>query len=107
MRSLLIASFLMLSFTVADKQPEGKSVIEFNAGFNTKNGYKDLGRISGAKLYRIDIESKPALREKYKIKSVPTVIYFNDGQERYRWEAGIDMKLHVHFTEINEVLSRY
>ena len=106
MRALLIASFLLLSFN-ADKQPEGKSVIEFNAGFNTQNGYKDLGRISGAKLYRMDIESKPGIREKYKIKSVPTIIYFNDGQERYRWEAGIDMKLHVHFTEINEVVSRY
>ena len=106
MRALLIASFLLLSFN-ADKQPEGKSVIEFNAGFNAQNGYKDLGRVSGAKLYRIDIESKPAVREKYKIKSVPTIIFFNEGTERYRWEAGIDMKLHVHYTEINDVVSRY
>lgn len=106
MRALLIASFLLLSFN-ADKQPEGKSVIEFNAGFNTQNRFKDLSRVNGAKLYRIDIESRPGIREKYKIKSLPTIIYFNDGQERYRWEAGIDMKLHVHFTEINEVVSRY
>ena len=106
MRALLIVSFLLLSFN-SDKQPEGKSVIEFNAGFNTQNGFKDLIRVNGAKLYRIDIESKPGIREKYKIKSLPTIIYFNDGQERYRWEAGIDMKLHVHFTEINEVVSRY
>jgi hypothetical protein len=41
MRAWLVASFILLSFTY---QPEGKSVIEFNAGFNTKNGYKDLGR---------------------------------------------------------------
>ena len=34
-------------------------------------------------------------------------IYFDNGQERYRWEAGIDMKLHVHYTEINEVVQRY
>lgn len=107
MRALLIVSFLMLSFAMGDRQPEGKSVIEFNAGFNTKNGYKDLGRVSGAKVYRLDIEAKPALMQKYKIKSLPTIIYFNDGQERYRWEAGIDMKLHVHYTEINEVVLRY
>jgi hypothetical protein len=107
MKSLLVSLFLIVPFFVSHKQPEGKSVIEFNAGFNKDNGYRDLSRISGAKLYRIDIESKPALREKYKIKSLPTVIYFNDGQERYRWEAGIDMRLHVHFTEINEVLARY
>ena len=106
MRALLIASFLLLSFN-ADKQPEGKSVIEFNAGFNTKNGYKDLGRISGANVYRMDIEAKPGLMQKYNIKSLPTIIYFDNGQERYRWEAGIDMKLHVHYTEINEVVQRY
>ena len=106
MRAFLIASLLLLSFNV-EKQPEGKSVIEFNAGFNTKNGYKDLGRVSGAKVYRMDIEAKPALMQKYDIKSLPTIIYFNDGQERYRWEAGIDMKLHVHYTEINEVVARY
>jgi len=106
MRALLIASLLLLSFN-ADKQPEGKSVIEFNAGFNTKNGYKDLGRISGAKVYRMDIEAKPGLMQKYNIKSLPTIIYFDNGQERYRWEAGIDMKLHVHYTEINEVVQRY
>jgi len=107
MKSVLLALLLIVPFSVAEKQPEGKSVIEFNAGFNTSNGYKDLGRVNGARLYRVDIESKPALRDKYNIKSVPTIIYFYDGEERYRWEAGIDMKLHVHFTEINEVVSRY
>lgn len=106
MRAFLIAFLLLLSFNV-EKQPEGKSVIEFNAGFNTNNGYKDLGRISGAKVYRMDIEAKPDLMQKYDIKSLPTIIYFNDGKERYRWEAGIDMKLHVHYTEINEVVARY
>jgi len=107
MKSLLVSLFLIVPFVVSHKQPEGKSIIEFNASFNKDNSYRDLSRIAGAKLYRIDIESNPALREKYKIKSLPTIIYFNDGQERYRWEAGIDMKLHVHFTEINEVLTRY
>ena len=104
MRAWLVASFFLLSFTY---QPEGKSIIEFNAGFNTKNGYKDLGKVSGAKLYRVDIEAKPSLKEKYKIKSVPSIIYFVDGQERYRWSAGIDMKLHMHFSEIQDVVNRY
>ena len=91
MRAWLIASFLPLSFTY---QPEGKSVIEFNAGFNTKNGYKDLGRLYGAKLYRVDIEAKPHLKDKFKIKSVPTLILFRDGEEMWRWEAGIDEAPH-------------
>ena len=104
MRAWLIASFFLLSFTY---QPEGKSVIEFNAGFNTKTGYKDLGKLPGAKLYRVDIEAKPTFKEKYKIKSVPTLILFRDGVEMWRWEAGIDMKLHTHHLDIQDAINRF
>jgi len=107
MKALFLSAFLLMNFAVTDRIDNGKVVIEFNAGFNKDNDYTTLSRINGAKLYRIDIESKPSLKEKYKINSVPTVIYFNDGQERYRWEAGIDMRLHVHYTEIQEVITRY
>ena len=104
MRAWLVASFLLLSFTY---QPEGKSVIEFNAGFNAKNGYKDLGKLTGAKLYRVDIESKPHFKEKHKIKSVPTLILFRDGVEMWRWEAGIDMQLHTHHLDIQDAINRF
>lgn len=107
MRFFAIITFMLLSFTTSDQLADGKVIIEFNAGFNTQNGYKDLGRISGAKLYRIDIEAKPGLKNKYKIKSVPTLIYFNEGEEQYRWQAGIDMKLHIHYSEIQDVVNRY
>jgi hypothetical protein len=92
------------SLVFSHYQPEGKSVIEFNAGFNTKNGYKDLAaRLQNAKLYRVDIEAKPHLKTSIKIKSVPTLILFRDGEEMWRWEAGIDMKLHTHHLDIQEV----
>ena len=103
MRWALLAFIFCTSFT----QPEGKSVIEFNAGFNTKNGYKDLGKLEGAKLYRVDIEAKPHLKEKYGIKSVPTLILFRDSKEMWRWEAGIDMKLHVHYLEVQDAINRF
>lgn len=104
MKAWLLASILLLSFTY---QPEGKSVIEFNAGFNTKNGYKDLGKLTGAKLYRVDIEAKPSFKDKYKIKSVPTLILFRDGVEMWRWEAGLDMKLHVHHLDVQDAINRF
>ena len=104
MRTWLVASLLLLSFTY---QPEGKSVIEFNAGFNAKNGYKDLSRLENAKLFRVDIQKQPSAKEKYKIKSVPTLILFRDGEEMWRWEAGIDMKLHTHHLEIQESINRF
>jgi hypothetical protein len=105
MRPLLLCCLLLTSFT--SHQPEGKSVIEFNAGFNTKNGYKNLGQLYGAKLYRVDIEAKPHLKDKYKIKSLPTLILFRDGKEMWRWEAGIDMKLHTHYLEIQDAINRF
>jgi hypothetical protein len=104
MRAWLAASLLLLSFTY---QPEGKSIIEFNAGFNTKNGYKDLERLQNAKLYRVDIEAKPHLKDKFKIKSVPTLILFRDGEEMWRWEAGLDMKLHTHHLDIQDAINRF
>ena len=107
MKTFLIAAFLFLSFNTDTKQPEGKSVIEFNASFNTKNGYKDLGKLDNAKLYRVDIVDKPSFKEKYNIKSVPTVILFRDGKEMWRWEAGLDMKLHVHYLEIQDAINRF
>ena len=54
MRPLLLFCLLLTSFTTY--QPEGKSVIEFNAGFNAKNSYKDLNRLENAKLFRVDIQ---------------------------------------------------
>lgn len=104
MRTWLVASLLLLSFTY---QPEGKSVIEFNAGFNANNGYKDFSRLENAKLFRVDIQKQPSAKEKYKIKSVPTLILFRDGEEMWRWEAGIDMKLHTHHLEIQESINRF
>ena len=107
MKRFFLSALILMSFTTYDQMAEGKTIIEFNAGFNVSNGYKHLNMVNGAKLYRVDIESKPSLKEKYKIKSVPTIIYFVDGEERYRWSAGLDMKLHVHFSEIQEVVNRY
>ena len=104
MRTWLVASLLLLSFTY---QPEGKSVIEFNAGFNAKNGYKDLSRLENAKLFRVDIQKQPFAKDKYKIKSVPTLILFRDGEEMWRWEAGIDMKLHTHHLDIQNAINRF
>lgn len=104
-QALILCS--LLSICAYGQSLDGKSVIEFNASFNTQNGYKDLGRLSGAKLYRMNVEAKPEVMKKYNIKSVPTLILFRDGKEVWRWEAGIDMKLHVHYMEIQESINRF
>ena len=81
MRALLACALFFMSFSVNRQMINDKMVIEFNAGFNKSNTYDYLSRVDGAKLYRVDIEQKPGMKEKHKIKSVPTIIYFNGGQE--------------------------
>jgi len=107
MKRLLIVAFTLLSVGVWAQNMEGKVVIEFNASFNDANKYTSLNQLSGARLYRMDIEKNPALRDKYKIKSVPTIILFEDGVEQWRWSAGIDMKIHVHWRELQDAINRF
>lgn len=107
MKRLLISLALCLSFHAIGQNMDGRVVIEFNASFNAANKYTSLNQLSGARLYRMDIEKNPALRDKYKIKSVPTIILFDDGVELWRWSAGIDMKIHVHWREIQDAINRF
>jgi len=107
MKRLLTALLVSLSVGAMAQNMEGKVMIEFNASFNAENKFINLNQLSGARLYRMDIEKNPALRDKYKIKSVPTIILFNDGVEQWRWTAGIDMKIHVHWREMQDAINRF
>lgn len=107
MKRLLIVAFTLLSIGAMAQNMDGKVVIEFNASFNDANKYTSLNQLSNARLYRMDIEKNPALRDKYKIKSVPTIILFDDGVEKWRWSAGIDMKIHIHWREIQDAINRF
>ncbi len=107
MKRLLIALTMMTTFGAFAQNMDGLVVIEFNAGFNAANKYESLNNLSGARLYRIDIEKNPSLKTKYKIKSVPTIVLFRDGAEQWRWAAGLDMRIHVHWREIQDAINRF
>ena len=103
----IVLLLMCASLKALGQNMDGKVLIEFNAGFNAKKGYADLGLIKGARLYRIDIEKNPKLKTQYQIKSLPTLILFRDGEEMWRWEAGIDMKLHDDYFLIQQVIDRF
>lgn len=50
----------------------------------------------------IDIDDEPELSKQYKIKSVPTVIFFNDGKEIDRVSGNI--RIEALRTKIREVI---
>tara|TARA_Y100000593_G_C4310340_1_gene338028 strand:+ start:2019 stop:2426 length:408 start_codon:yes stop_codon:yes gene_type:complete len=73
------------------KSQSGITVVEFWSDWNKENECFWLEQISNAKTYRIDLESQTA--EDYKIKVLPTLIVFNNGEEIDRFEGNISFQL--------------
>ena len=69
----------------------GISIVEFCAEWNEANQCNWIKDIVNAKSYRIDLESQTA--KDYKIKVLPTLIVFNDGEEIKRFEGNISFKI--------------
>jgi len=105
MKSILLAIAVMISFA-ANKSTWGKGVVvvQYNAEFNKANSVKNLQRISDAKIFNAWIDKNPELVNSSAIRSVPTIILYNDNKEIRRWEAGIMMKLNITHHEIQEYI---
>ena len=103
MKSILLAIAVMISFA-ANKGPWGNGVVvvQYNAEFNKANSVKNLQRISDAKILNAWIDKDPELKETGAIRSVPSIILYNDNKEIRRWEAGIMMKLDITHHEVQK-----
>jgi hypothetical protein len=97
MRKLLLAGLLLLSLGA---QAQEKVLVHINAEFNKSNDWYGLKIVQGARVFNGYIEQAPRIKEKYKITKVPTLILYIDGKEEHRWEAALDMKLHVNVNQI-------
>jgi len=102
MRTLLFT--LLLSTSLYSQE---KAVVHINAEFNESNNWYGLDILDGARVFNGYIEQNLAIKEKYNITKVPTLILFVDGKEVQRWEAGLDMTLHVNVKEIQNKIDSY
>lgn len=102
MRTLLFT--LLLSTSLYSQE---KAVVHINAEFNKSNDWYGLDAIDGVRVFNGYIEQNPAIKEKYSITKVPTLIFFIDGKEVQRWEASLDMKLHATTKEIQNKIDSY
>ena len=68
------------------------SVIHFNSEWNAGNDF-DITILKDCDIDSVVICHNPDLKEKYKIKAVPTIIVFDEDEEVIRFEANIMMKL--------------
>ena len=109
MKPVILFILLIFTFNTSNKNTpkswgEGLAVVQYNADFNKSNSLKSLQKLSDARISNAWIDKNPELKTESRIKSVPTIILYNDGEEVRRWEAGIMMKLDITHHEIQEYI---
>ena len=81
------------------------SVIHFNSEWNADNNF-DITVLKDCDVDSIVICHNPELQEKHKIKSVPTIIIFDEDNEVTRFEANIMMQLEATKKEIQKEIDK-
>ena len=101
--TLLLIAFTLLSFTSSTISKRGIVLVHYNAGFNDVNNYVDVVKVKDAKIFKVTIDNNATVKQDEHIRSVPTVVLYNNGKEITRWEAGINLSLsHVDYREIQK-----
>jgi len=105
--TLLLIAFTLCSFASNTISKKGIVLVHYNASFNAKNNYVDVVKIKDAKIFRASIDGDSSLKRDERIKSVPTVILYNNGKEIFRWEAGINLSLsHIDYHDIQKEVDK-
>lgn len=78
---------------------KGKVVIQLNYEWNKQNSYY-WKQVNGVNYYYLSLDKFPELKSKMNIKTVPTIIVLNNGQEAKRVEGGLMMKINNTQSEI-------
>ena len=104
---LLLIAFTLCSFASSTISKRGIVLVHYNAGFNSANNYVDVVKIKDAKIFKASIDGNATLKQDERIRSVPTVVLYNNGKEIFRWEAGINLSLnHVDYREIQKEVDK-
>jgi len=67
--------------------------VEFWADWNKTNQFNDLAKLKDCNVYRIDIMANSDTQAKYDVSAIPTIIIFESGQEKARFNANIMFQL--------------
>ena len=68
-------------------------VVEFWAEWNQMNQFNELIKLKGCNTYRIDIMSSMDVQMHYNVTAIPTVIIFDNGVEKCRFNPNVMFKL--------------
>ena len=67
--------------------------VEFWADWNKANQFAELNKLKECEAYRLDIMVDADTQAKYNITAIPTVIIFDNGVEKCRFNANIMFQL--------------
>jgi len=99
---LVLLALLFFGFGVCFGQV---SVVHFNSEWNAQNDF-DITVLKDCDVDSVVICHNPDLKEKHKIKAVPTVIVFDEGEEVIRFEANIMMELKATKKDIQKEIDK-
>ena len=99
---LVLLGLLFFGFGVCFGQV---SVVHFNSEWNAQNDF-DNTVLKDCKKSDVVICHNPDLKEKHKIKAVPTIIVFDEDEEVVRFEANIMMELEATKKDIQKEIDK-
>ena len=67
--------------------------VEFWADWNATNQFNDLEKLKECHVYRLDIMANSDTQAKYDVSAIPTVIIFDNGIEKVRFNPNIMFQL--------------
>jgi thioredoxin-related protein len=76
-----------------DKIAKDVVAVEFWAEWNQMNQFNELNKLKGCNVYRIDIMSSMDVQNDYNVTAIPTVIIFDNGIEKARFNPNVMFKL--------------
>ena len=84
----------------------GVVVVEFWAGWNEVNKVTllDEWETFDAKVYRINIETYPKIQNNNKVVVLPTIIFYDDGEEAERLQGSMRFILETTIKELKEIV---
>ena len=67
--------------------------VEFWANWNAPNQFNDLVKLKECHVYRLDIMANTDTQAKYDVSAIPTIIIFDNGIEKVRFNPNIMFQL--------------
>ena len=100
MKNLIV---LIALFVYAIASSQEYTVLHINSSWNSKNDYKQLNQIKGARIIKALLEDQqPSIKRQ--IKAVPVIFIYKGSSLIGRWDADISLTIKAPVEEMQEAI---